>query len=254
MAGSNLIFKNVKILINFASYIRNPHIKSVSTTNLKALKPIHNVTTDCIQLSSKAAQRAEQIELTDIKSALGVSSDRGRLAFLRGEPIARYQYSISEPSATAKVDRYPKSWIDTNGNIKNSLYIDYIATEDFAEGAGYGRLMIQRLYQESLRKGCEGRLSLHSSFDSHGFYDRLGFEVGERTIQKKHILQKQLEEKIQTLLANKKTGLKVEDSEIMKIKQQLDKVNKELSEHVPCESGALFFTPTEQNLKKLFKY
>lgn len=50
--------------------------------------------------------------------------------------------------------------------------------------------MIQRLYKESLRKGCEGRLSLHSSFDSHRFYDKLGFEVGESTIQKKHILQK----------------------------------------------------------------
>lgn len=223
------------------------------TSNLKGLKYTHNLTTDCVQLSCNSPIRAENIKLTNIKNIHGIPSDIGTLAFLYGKPIARYEYSISKPLASARVNRYPKSWIDTNGNIKNSLYIDYIATEGIAEGAGYGRLMIQRLYQESLRKGCGGRLSLHSSFGSHGFYDKLGFEVGERTIQKKYILQKQLEEKMQNLLANKKAGLKVEDSEIIDIKQQLDKINIELSNHVPCESGFLFFTPTEQNLKKLFK-
>ena len=35
----------------------------------------------------------------------------------------------------------------------------------------------------------------------------------------------ELEEKMQNLLANKKAGLKVEDSEIIDIKQQLDKIN-----------------------------
>lgn len=226
----------------------------VNILNINGLKYTPNLAEDFLTLSNKSKICAKQIELTNIKQIVGVPSDRGFIALLNGKPIARYQYSLSEPISCCKIDRYPKSWIDINGNPKQSLFVDYISTEDFVEGSGYGRLLIQRLYYESKLLGCEGRLSLKSSFGSHGFYDKLGFEVGERTIQKKMLLQKQLKEKLNNLLINNKpNGLIAEDQEIITIKQQLDTLNKELSTHVPCEAGSLFFTPTEQNLRKLFK-
>ncbi len=70
---------------------------------------------------------------------------------------------------------YPDSWfVENSDKLKQVLEIDGFATIGNS-GAGYGRAGLQRAYEMSLEKGCEGRVEVHATWGAGSFYEHCGF-------------------------------------------------------------------------------
>lgn len=70
---------------------------------------------------------------------------------------------------------YPASWfVDNSDQLKPILEIDGFGTIGNS-GAGYGRAGLQRAYEMSLEKGCEGRMEVHATWGAGSFYEHCGF-------------------------------------------------------------------------------
>ena len=70
---------------------------------------------------------------------------------------------------------YPDSWfIGDSEQLKPVLEIDGFGTVG-NQGGGYGRAGLQRAYEMSLEKGCEGRVEVHATWGAGSFYEHCGF-------------------------------------------------------------------------------
>ena len=81
---------------------------------------------------------------------------------------------------------YPDSWFIDDKHLKPILEIDGFGTCGFSEvddsgnpivyqGKGYGRAGLQRAYEISLEKGCEGRMEVYATWGAGSFYEHCGF-------------------------------------------------------------------------------
>lgn len=70
---------------------------------------------------------------------------------------------------------YPDSWfIGDTEQLKPVLEIDGFGTVG-NQGGGYGRAGLQRAYEMSLEKGCDGRVEVHATWGAGKFYEHCGF-------------------------------------------------------------------------------
>lgn len=70
---------------------------------------------------------------------------------------------------------YPDSWfIGDTEQLKPVLEIDGFGTVG-NQGGGYGRAGLQRAYEMSLEKGCDGRVEVHATWGAGSFYEHCGF-------------------------------------------------------------------------------
>lgn len=70
---------------------------------------------------------------------------------------------------------YPDSWfIGDTEQLKPVLEIDGFGTVG-NQGGGYGRAGLQRAYEMSLEKGCDGRVEVHATWEAGSFYEHCGF-------------------------------------------------------------------------------
>lgn len=70
---------------------------------------------------------------------------------------------------------YPNSWfIGDTEKLKPVLEIDGFGTVG-NQGGGYGRAGLQRAYEMSLEKGCDGRVEVHATWEAGKFYEHCGF-------------------------------------------------------------------------------
>lgn len=70
---------------------------------------------------------------------------------------------------------YPDSWfIGDTEQLKPVLEIDGFGTIE-NQGHGYGRAGLQRAYEMSLEKGCDGRVEVHATWGAGKFYEHCGF-------------------------------------------------------------------------------
>lgn len=146
---------------------------------------------------------------------------------------------------------FPSSWIDPATNKpKTSLYVHYIDTINAGQNKGNGREIMKRLYLQSVENGHGGRISLQAAWDSPGFYEKLGFENGPEVMKTEKSILKNLESRLRYF---EKYGADIEEEYATKEELLADVLKqRKLLEHVPCQQGDLYFTPTEENLAKLF--
>jgi len=70
---------------------------------------------------------------------------------------------------------YPDSWfIGDTEQLKPVLEIDGFGTIE-NQGKGYGRAGLQRAYEMSIEKGCDGRVEVHATWGAGSFYEHCGF-------------------------------------------------------------------------------
>lgn len=160
-----------------------------------------------------------------------------------------YQDRVVENSFSN--DTFPSSWIDSTTNKpKSSLYVHYIDTQAAGQNKGNGREIMKRLYLQSVENGHGGRISLQAAWDSPGFYEKLGFENNPKVIETEKKVLKNLESRLKYFDFY---GGDYEQCYATKEELLADVLKqRKLVEHVPCQQGDLYFTPTEENLAKLF--
>ncbi len=182
----------------------------------------------------------------------------GGLARLEnGEPIGEFKYDFSYPDRKILNNEYPLSWVDSETGIaKGSLHICYFDTR-FAEHQGYGREMMKRFYLESVEAGCEGRICFEPAWESGGFYRALDcFEMGSGKVAEIKEELEYLVKEYQNLIKMKNGGKIISGVELAFIKKQIERCELKLKdpiEHIGVNSiGKLCFTPTPENVSKLF--
>ncbi len=89
------------------------------------------------------------------------------------------QMSVSvhkqKTSSRGESQIYPDSWfIGDTEQLKPVLEIDGFGTIE-NHGKGYGRAGLQRAYEMSLEKGCDGRVEVHATWGAGSFYEHCGF-------------------------------------------------------------------------------
>lgn len=240
--------------------------------NLKGLKYAPN--SDTLKITGKPIQSAEEaINKIGIKSEIHSTTNIKPLKYTStakpfdsaektgGKPVGVYRedgtylgkcsYENLIEKHTWNNASYPSSWIDPTTNIpKSSLYVRYISTPVTNRNKGNGREIMKRLYLQSIENGHEGRISLQAAWDSPGFYEKLGFENDPRVLESAKRELKSLESRLMYFESN---GIDCYEefttkAEFLKEIQE----QKKLISHIPCKQGNLYFTPTEENLAKLF--
>ncbi len=85
---------------------------------------------------------------------------------------------ISEANTRFQQTCFPENWYKKTSvlSIKPHLNIDYIEILQ-EKGKGFGRKVMQYLYDLSCKKGCEGRIVLDSTSAASEFYSHLGFDT-----------------------------------------------------------------------------
>jgi len=122
--------------------------------------------------------------------------------------VAVYQ---GKKSPRGQEQIYPDSWFmdEKSEQLKPVLEISGFATADNA-GLGYGRAGLQRAYEMSLQQGCEGRVTVPSTWGAGPFYEHCGFSDGLHGIK----YFEPTEENIAALYkGEKKEGLRLEVEE-----------------------------------------
>ena len=173
-----------------------------------------------------------------------------------GKYIGEFKCVVHEPYNIVTAGQYPLSWINKETGLpKPSLYIDYMSTSH-AEHQGYGREMMKRFYLQSVESGCEGRISLRSAWGSDGFYNKLGFELGESKMREMKNSLARAERELKFFKKSKSEGCDMWDDEISRLEEEIIDLKKDLQNPVMAHSGKwsqdLFFTPTPENVAKLF--
>lgn len=240
--------------------------------NLKGLKYAPN--SDTLKITGKPIQSAEEaINKIGIKSELHSTTNIKPLKYTStakpfdsaektgGKPVGVYREDgtyLGKCSYENRIEKnsvnnasYPSSWIDPTTNTpKSSLYIRYIGTPATNRNKGNGREIMKRLYLQSIENGHEGRISLQAAWDSPGFYEKLGFENNPRVLESAKSELKHLESRLKYF---EKYGEDI-DEEFTTKAELLEEVleQRKLVSHIPCQQGELYFTPTEENLAKLF--
>lgn len=174
---------------------------------------------------------------------------RGSAKTIDGKHVGSYRCSVMSPHLSIP-SNYPKGWMDLNTGLpKKSLFIDLMNTQ-CAEHQGYGREMMKRFYLHSIEIGCEGRISLESAWNSGGFYKKLGFEVcsGQAARYEKELAKaKKALRYIEQREASGETHLIPEGYK----EDVLDSI-EHYSDPIGTGDCLLFFTPTPENIAKLF--
>ena len=203
---------------------------------------------------SNTPKLSSKITLSGAESEIGAS---GWSISHDGKLIGRYEYDFKISEKAFVNAWYPASWIDSKtGLAKKSLHINYFDTCR-AEHQGYGREMMKEFYIKSVEAGCEGRISLEPGYDSKGFYRALDcFEIGSGKIAEiTEGLEYEIKE-LETLLRMKKEGINIPENRISRQEERVKKYKLRLAdpvEHLNINSiGGLFFTPTPENVAKLF--
>lgn len=171
-----------------------------------------------------------------------------------GDIIGEFKCGIRSNTLKCDATRYPASWIDSKtGLARDSLHVDYMDTR-YAEHQGYGREMMKRFYLQSVESGCGGRISLESAWGSGGFYKKLGFEVGQNDLNFEKQMVEQAEKFLDRLTKRKASGESIPDSWFDHAQSELQRCRANLADPIRTGQGsqALFFTPTPENLAKLF--
>ena len=151
---------------------------------------------------------------------------------------------ISEANTGFQLTCFPQNWYKKTKvlSIKPHLNINYIEILQ-EKGKGFGRKVMQYLYDLSCKKGCEGRIVLDSTGAASGFYSHLGFDTP--------VLDTKRYRKIYDICA--------EYAKNTKISQQ---VFNDLLKNCGCPTmtdgkfnapGIRFFDPVKENIAKLFK-
>ena len=152
---------------------------------------------------------------------------------------------ISEANTGFQKTCFPQNWYKKTKvlNIKPHLNISHIEILQ-EKGKGFGRKVMQYLYDLSRKKGCEGRIGLDSTSSASGFYSHLGFDIP--------ILDKKKYKHIYDICA--------EYAKNTKISQQ---IFNDLLKNCGCPTmtngkfnapGIRFFDPIKENIDRLFKH
>ncbi len=91
--------------------------------------------------------------------------------------VGRMNVSVHKQKTSSRGESqiYPDSWfIGDTEQLKPVLEIDGFGTIE-NQGHGYGRAGLQRAYEMSLEKGCDGRVEVHATWGAGKFYEHCGF-------------------------------------------------------------------------------
>lgn len=170
-----------------------------------------------------------------------------------GKYLGNCAYADSIIENSSMNNKFPISWIDPKTNCpKSYIFVNGIETTAAGKGKGNGREIMKRLYLQSVENGHEGRIRLLSVQGSSGFYEKLGFENGQDVINN---LQRKLQERLNYLKAYWKTGdfKMIGFSSREALVKEIQAIEEQLAKHEPCQDMCyLYFTPTKENLAKLF--
>ena len=101
---------------------------------------------------------------------------------LDSKKIGEIHISIHKKKTDIQKEKhtYPDSfYIEDSNQLKPILEIDGFSTIGNS-GGGYGRAGLQRAYEMSVEKGCEGRMEVHATWGAGAFYEHCGFMGKEK--------------------------------------------------------------------------
>ncbi|MBE7704173.1 MAG: GNAT family N-acetyltransferase [Cyanobacteria bacterium SIG28] len=229
------------ILYNSQRFVQKPKVVQISRDAIKNLE--YTPTSDTFV--SKTPKLTSKIAPLNKK---GKNWD-GIAKLQDGTKIGNYNCEINEHSGF-KSKKYPASWFDSKFSSSNKyLHVNWMDTQ-WAEHQGYGREMMKRFYITSVESGCKGKIGLESMPDSVGFYKELGFEHGENDT--KTIYLNKIEEAqkyLESLNRRKADGENISSACIRSIINKIE-ILQQYAENCLQQ---LFFTPTPENIAKLFR-
>lgn len=181
---------NIQIIERFVSKnsvlrAKLPFLKGINPSELRLAPKLES---DTAQFSKSVKSRAINL-VQESKNSIRFTeslNEYGQTNFkvFDGKDYVGYGQKHLITNQKGAKGTYPDSWFDgepatgnLSGKLKPYLEIDLVVINEENRNKSYGVKVFKKLLDESIQKGCEGRMTVCSAWEASEFYHKIGFEV-----------------------------------------------------------------------------